>query len=186
MMVFNSQLYEHTDGVAIGSPLGPLLANVFMCSIEETLKHKGKMSTYYRLYVDDKLRITRDKVSADNFLHTLNHCHSSVMFTKETEKKGMLLFLNTQLLNKSTHTETNVYVKPTNSGLLLQYLVLNRTLIEHLSNYTEHLSVDRKLTRLRCVFTQLFNRQTRKNWLAVQLTIHSTITRSHVIALFGN
>ena len=23
-MVFNSQLYEHTDGVAIGSPLGPL------------------------------------------------------------------------------------------------------------------------------------------------------------------
>ena len=50
----------------------------------------------------------------------------------------------------------------------------------------EHLSVDRKLTRLRCVFTQLFNRQTRKNWLAVQLTIHSTITRSHVIALFGN
>ena len=27
---------------------------------------------------------------------------------------------------------------------------------------TEHLSVNRKLTRLRCVFTQLFNRQTRK------------------------
>ena len=99
----------------------PLLANVFMCSIEETLKHKGKMSTYYRLYVDDKLRIMRDKVSADNFLQTLDHCHSSVTFTKETEKNGMLLFLNTQLLNKSTHTETNVYVKPTNSGLLLQY-----------------------------------------------------------------
>ena len=99
----------------------PLLANVFMCSIEETLKHKGKMSTYYRLYVDDKLRIMRDKVSADNFLQTLDHCHSSVTFTKETEKNGMLLFLNTQLLNKSTHTETIVYVKPTNSGLLLQY-----------------------------------------------------------------
>ncbi|CAH3024288.1 unnamed protein product [Porites evermanni] len=92
-----------------------------MCSIEETLKHKGKMSTYYRLYVDDKLRIMRDKVSADNFLQTLDHCHSSVTFTKETEKNGMLLFLNTQLLNKSTHTETIVYVKPTNSGLLLQY-----------------------------------------------------------------
>ena len=33
----------------------------------------------------------------------------------------MLLFLDTQLLNKCTHTETNVYVKPTNAGLLLQY-----------------------------------------------------------------
>ena len=28
---FNGELYEQTDGVAMGSPLGPLLANVFMC-----------------------------------------------------------------------------------------------------------------------------------------------------------
>ena len=33
---FNGQLYEQTDGVAMGSPLGPRLANVFMGSIEET------------------------------------------------------------------------------------------------------------------------------------------------------
>ena len=34
--LFNGQLYEQTDGVAMGSRLGPLLANVFMCSVEET------------------------------------------------------------------------------------------------------------------------------------------------------
>ena len=33
----------------------------------------------------------------------------------------MLPFLGTQLLNKSTHVETKVYVKPTNTGLLLHY-----------------------------------------------------------------
>ena len=32
---FNDSLYEQIDGVAMGSPLGPLLANVFMSSIEE-------------------------------------------------------------------------------------------------------------------------------------------------------
>jgi len=37
------KLYKQTDGVAMGSLLRPLLANVFMCSIEETLQHKGKM-----------------------------------------------------------------------------------------------------------------------------------------------
>ncbi|CAH3108896.1 unnamed protein product [Porites lobata] len=105
----------------MGSPLGSLLANVFVCSIEETLKHKGKMSTYYRRYVDDTLRIMHDKALADNFLQTHDHCHSSVTFTMETEKNGMLLFLDTQLLNKCTHTETNVYVKPKNAGFLLQY-----------------------------------------------------------------
>ena len=30
-------------------------------------------------------------------------------------------FLGTQLLNKHTHVETEVYVKPTNTGLLLHY-----------------------------------------------------------------
>ena len=29
---YNGNLYEQTDGVAMGCPLGPLFANVFMCS----------------------------------------------------------------------------------------------------------------------------------------------------------
>ena len=39
---FNGALYEQTDGVAMGSPLGPLLANVFMSSLEEKLELEGK------------------------------------------------------------------------------------------------------------------------------------------------
>ena len=31
----------------------------------------------------------------------------------------MLSFLGTQLLNRSSHVETKVYAKPTNTGLLL-------------------------------------------------------------------
>ena len=34
---FDAQLYEQCEGVAMGSPLGPLLANVFMCHQEERL-----------------------------------------------------------------------------------------------------------------------------------------------------
>ena len=47
--------------------------------------------------------------------------HSSVKFTMETECNGMLPFLGIQLLNRSPQIETKVYVKPTNSGLLLHY-----------------------------------------------------------------
>ena len=35
----------------MGSPLGPLLANFFMCSTEDTLWHEGKMPTYNKKYV---------------------------------------------------------------------------------------------------------------------------------------
>ena len=31
---FNGKLYEQTDGVAMDSPLGPSMANVFMCHLE--------------------------------------------------------------------------------------------------------------------------------------------------------
>ena len=34
---FNGNLYEQTEGVAMGSPFGPQLANVFMCSIKDKL-----------------------------------------------------------------------------------------------------------------------------------------------------
>ena len=33
----NSRLYELIDGVAMGSPLGSLLANTFMCCVKENL-----------------------------------------------------------------------------------------------------------------------------------------------------
>ena len=118
LFLFNGQLYDQTEGVAMGSPLGPLLANVFMCSIEETLDREGKMLSYYRRYVDDTLTIMPKKTSANNFLETLNQCHSSIKFTMDIENNRMPPFLGTQLLNKSTHVEAKVYVKPTNPGLM--------------------------------------------------------------------
>ena len=40
---FDGPLYEQTDGVAMGSPLGSLMANVFMCHLEEKLTRDGLM-----------------------------------------------------------------------------------------------------------------------------------------------
>ena len=34
---FNARLYKQIDCMAMGSSLGPLLANTFMCSVEEKL-----------------------------------------------------------------------------------------------------------------------------------------------------
>ena len=52
---FNGKIYRQIDGVAMGSPLGPILANIFMSNLE---KH-GKLSAiinktlFYKRYVDD-------------------------------------------------------------------------------------------------------------------------------------
>ena len=74
---FNGALYEQTDGVAMGSPLGPLLANVFMSHIEENLEREGKLPSFYRRYVDDTLTIMSNIETASNFLDTHNQAHFS-------------------------------------------------------------------------------------------------------------
>jgi len=42
----------------MGSPLGPLMANTFMCSIEEKLERENKLPHFYRRYVDDTLALS--------------------------------------------------------------------------------------------------------------------------------
>ena len=98
---FDGQLDEQIDGVAMGSPLGPLLANFFMCNIEDILQ------------VNEN--------DARQFLQDLNQIHPSLKLTMELENNGVLPFLGIQLINKSPNIKTKVYVKPTSTGLLLHY-----------------------------------------------------------------
>ena len=49
------------------------------------------------------------------------NAHLLSVFIMETEKDGMLPFLGKELLNQAPQIETKLYVKPTNTGLLLHY-----------------------------------------------------------------
>ena len=55
----------------MGSPLGPLMANAFMCNIEEQLTNQNKMPNFYKRYVDDTHSIMPDVEAASTFLSTL-------------------------------------------------------------------------------------------------------------------
>ena len=82
---FDGQLYEQTDGVAMGSPLGPLMANVFMCHLEDKLARDGMVPSLYKRYVDDthaRMPNVNTDAAAD-FLATLNGLHPSLKFTME-------------------------------------------------------------------------------------------------------
>ena len=118
---FNGSLNKQIDGVAMGSPLGPLLANVLMSSIEEKLDVEGKLPPCHPWYVDDTLIVMPDLSTARDFLNTLNQAHPAIKFTMEVKNDGILPFLGIQILNRVPCIETKVFVKLTNSGLLLHY-----------------------------------------------------------------
>ena len=105
----------------MGSPLGPLMVKTFMCSLEEQLKLRDKLPSYYRCYLDDTLTVMKDEVSAYSFLHVLNDLHPSISFTVELSTENMLPSLGMVLRKDSQNIVTSVYVKPAHTGLLLNY-----------------------------------------------------------------
>ena len=78
----------------MGSPLDHLMANTFTCSLEEQLKLRNKLPSYYRCYVDDALTTMKDEVSAYSFLHVLNDLHPSISFTIELSTENTLPFFS--------------------------------------------------------------------------------------------
>ena len=118
---FNGELYEQTDGVAMGSPLVPLLANVVMCHIENQLEQKSMISSFYRRYIDDTLVTMPNTESATDFLQVLNSVHPSLSFTMELEHDDSIPFRGTVLTRCGGTLTTEVYRKPTDTGLLLHF-----------------------------------------------------------------
>ena len=74
----------------MGSAFGPLMANTFICNVEEQLTNQNKMTAFYNRYVDDTLRKMRDISSASEVLSKLNEIHPSLCFTMELEDNSEL------------------------------------------------------------------------------------------------
>ena len=105
----------------MGSPLGPLMANVFLCSIEEKLDRNNKLPSFYKRYVDDTLATMPNIQAATAFLATLNECHPAIQFTMEIAENNKLPFLGMMIEKSGCYLTTSVYRKPTDTGLLLHY-----------------------------------------------------------------
>ena len=118
---FDDHLYEQTDGVAMGSPLGPLMANVFMCHLEEKFACDGMVPSLYKRYVDDTLATMPNTDAAADFLTTLNGLHPSLKFTMELPIDHMIPFIGMEIIKNGIELETRVYRKPTNTGLLVHF-----------------------------------------------------------------
>ena len=84
--IFDGKLYEQRDGVAMGFPLVPTLANVFIYHFEniwlENFQSHFK-PIFYRRLVDDKFSLSRWKIRK-----CLNTKHRNTKFTSKIEEHG--------------------------------------------------------------------------------------------------
>nr|CAH8859853.1 unnamed protein product [Trichobilharzia regenti] len=120
---FNEQFYVQKDGVAMGSPLGPLLADCFMASLENNILDPliSKLHLYKR-YVGDTFIICDEKCDLDSLLKTFNVAHPSIRFTLERESNKAFPFLDVLLIRRDDCTiQRSIYPNPTWTGQFIDF-----------------------------------------------------------------
>ena len=119
---FQGKIYIQADGVSMGSPLAPLLANVFMCELENRTVPKllNYMTPWHR-YVDDTFTFI-DPMKIEMICEELNSFHPNIQFTYEKESENQLPFLDTLIERlPSGRLTTTVYRKPTSTNIYINW-----------------------------------------------------------------
>jgi hypothetical protein len=120
---FNDNTYIQTDGVSMGSPLGPTFADFYMAHLENKLLSQNRISNpcFYVRYVDDILAIFDNKTHVRYFISRLKS-NSVLNFTTENMTDNTFHFLDIKLtIQNDGHIITSVYVKPTDKGIYTNF-----------------------------------------------------------------
>ena len=111
---FDGKIYKQTDGVPMGSSLGPVLANVIMTEFERLVVDKlikdGLIKFYIR-YVDDTLVLAKAE-NIDNIMKQFNFFDKSIQFTIDRFEDCVVHFLDVEI----NGSETDLYYKTTHTG----------------------------------------------------------------------
>ena len=84
---FNGEFYEQKEGAAMGSPISPIVANLFMEDLEiKAIRTSNTLPKIWRRFVDDTFTIIK-KENRNNFLQHLNSIHPNIKFTCEEMKE---------------------------------------------------------------------------------------------------
>ena len=107
----------------MGSPISPIVANLFMEDLEtRAIQSAQNPPSFWRRFVDDTLTIIQSS-QVDNFLQHLNSLDQHIQFTKEEARPdGSMPFLDVLITPKEDGSlDTTVYRKPTHTDLYMQW-----------------------------------------------------------------
>ncbi|KAI5638489.1 reverse transcriptase (RNA-dependent DNA polymerase) domain-containing protein [Phthorimaea operculella] len=151
--LYHEQYYLQIDGVAMGSPVAPVIANIWMEYFEELALSAGPSTiTLWKRYVDDVFGVIKGNTDAvKQYVEYLNSIHPKVRFTYEVESDRTLAFLDVKVMvrpdgslahsvyRKTTHTDRYLHSTSHHHPRHLQSVVSTLTKRAHDLCDSEHL-----------------------------------------------
>ncbi|CAF4298322.1 unnamed protein product, partial [Adineta steineri] len=120
---FQNKIYKQIDGVAMGNPLAPIIADLWMQKMEDKLnRFSTNKPLIWLRYVDDIFCIfTIPKIKIDDFHSRINKWHPNLRFTLEVESNisYSISFLDVLVTHNEDKLVTSLYRKPTHTGLYM-------------------------------------------------------------------
>ena len=130
MFSHRGRIYQQRDGVAMGNPLAPTMANFLLGKLEEKLFDptivNGDYPAFYTRYVDDIFCVFRKSSDYEKFLSKLNSLHENLQFTYELGGDRMP-FLDTEVKLSSNGLESTIFRKKTNTDVVLNHTAIAPT-----------------------------------------------------------
>ena len=121
--VYGGEFYQQVHGAAMGSPVSPIVANLYMEHFESiALSTAPRPPSLWFRYVDDTFVLTHED-DVDSLTSHINNIDDHIQFTTGPETQGKLPFIDLCVtVLDDTSTKITIYRKPTHTD---QYLNLN-------------------------------------------------------------
>ncbi|KFD66310.1 hypothetical protein M514_08504 [Trichuris suis] len=123
---FRSQdsFFSQKDGAPMGSPLSPILAEIFMEHLEEkafSTLHVSDTPIFFKRYVDDIFAIVKTGREETLLEHLNSLFPNQITLTIEKESNHRLPSLDVLVIKEGNKLKTTVYRKPTHSDRHLHF-----------------------------------------------------------------
>ena len=140
--IFNRKFYNQIDGVAMGFPLAPGLANIFMVFHESKWLNEYNLNKpkFYVRYVDGILAAFDNEQDSLNFL---NNRHPNIKFTIEKQINHSIAFLD-------------VFISGINNQNLTPQSYQNSTHTGPLLSFKSFISFSYKISLIKCLIDRSF------------------------------
>ena len=129
---FENRYFEQIFGLAMGNPLSPVLANLFLEHIEDELvsSFSGVRPVVWLRYADGVLSLVSHDFDLDSFLIFINSLYPTLEFSFELESFDTIPFLDVLIKKVDLSLRYTVHRKSTHSNSYLHFFSFHPLIVK--------------------------------------------------------